>query len=73
MLMKKMGVLIVLGLLLSLSHTAALAQSLSPGCAHRLIVQPDDGRTALLQVLDGAKESITLTIYEIDDPEINAA
>lgn len=40
---------------------------------HTLIVQPDDGRTAVLNALDSAKSSIDLTIYEISDPQIMAA
>jgi cardiolipin synthase A/B len=38
--------------------------------AHTLIVQPDDGRTAILNALDAARNSIDLTIYEISDPQI---
>jgi cardiolipin synthase A/B len=71
MLLKKISALIVLALLFS--QATVNAQSASAGYAHRLVVQPDDGRKALLEVLDNARESITLTIYEIDDPEINAA
>lgn len=41
--------------------------------AHTLIVQPDDGRTAVLNALDSAKTSIDLTIYEISDPQIMSA
>jgi cardiolipin synthase len=40
---------------------------------HTLIVQPDDGRAAILDALNGATQSVTLTIYEINDPQINAA
>ncbi|MDQ7826415.1 MAG: phospholipase D-like domain-containing protein [Candidatus Eremiobacteraeota bacterium] len=69
--MKKFCALLVLALLLS--QIAVNAQSASAGSAHRLIAEPDDGRNALLYMLDNAKETITLTIYEIDDPEINAA
>jgi phosphatidylserine/phosphatidylglycerophosphate/cardiolipin synthase-like enzyme len=41
--------------------------------AHILIVEPDDGRTLVLQALNGAKKSIDLTIYELSDPQIVAA
>ena len=41
--------------------------------AHTLIVQPDDGRTLVLNALNAAKKSIELTIYEISDPQIMAA
>jgi len=71
MLIKKMILLLVLALLLS--PAAVNAQLTAQDCTHRLIVQPDDSRTALLNVLDSATKSITLTIYEIDDQEINAA
>jgi phosphatidylserine/phosphatidylglycerophosphate/cardiolipin synthase-like enzyme len=41
--------------------------------AHTLIVQPDDGRTLVLQILNAAKTSIDLTIYEIGDSQIMLA
>jgi cardiolipin synthase A/B len=44
-----------------------------PASAHTLIVQPDDGRTLLLDVLAAAKSSIDLTIYEISDPPVMSA
>jgi cardiolipin synthase A/B len=40
---------------------------------HTLIVEPDDGRAAVLNALDAAKKSIDLTIYEISDPQIMSA
>ncbi len=40
---------------------------------HTLIVQPDDGRTAILDQIQGATGTIHLTIYEINDPAINQA
>ncbi len=41
--------------------------------AHTLIVEPDDGRTAVLQALNAATKTIDLTIYELSDPQIMAA
>lgn len=41
--------------------------------SHTLIVQPDDGRTAVLNALNAAKKSIDLPIYEISDPQIMSA
>jgi phosphatidylserine/phosphatidylglycerophosphate/cardiolipin synthase-like enzyme len=41
--------------------------------AHTLIVQPDDGRTLVLNALKAAKKSIELTIYEISDPQVMSA
>jgi cardiolipin synthase len=41
--------------------------------AHTLIVQPDDGRTLVLNALNAAQKSIDLTIYEISDPQIMSA
>jgi cardiolipin synthase A/B len=41
--------------------------------SHTLIVEPDDGRAMVLQLLAGAKKTIDLTIYEISDPQIMAA
>jgi cardiolipin synthase len=41
--------------------------------AHTLIVQPDDGRTLILNALNAAKTSIDLTIYEINDSQIMSA
>jgi cardiolipin synthase A/B len=43
------------------------------GGFHTLIVEPDDGRTLVLQILGAAQTSIDLTIYEISDPQIMAA
>jgi phosphatidylserine/phosphatidylglycerophosphate/cardiolipin synthase-like enzyme len=40
---------------------------------HTLIVEPDDGRALVLQILGAAKKAIDLTIYEISDPQIMAA
>ncbi|MFZ0959680.1 MAG: phospholipase D-like domain-containing protein [Terriglobia bacterium] len=41
--------------------------------AHTLIVEPDDGRTLVLQALNAATKSIDLTIYELSDPQIMSA
>jgi phosphatidylserine/phosphatidylglycerophosphate/cardiolipin synthase-like enzyme len=41
--------------------------------AHTLIVQPDDGRSLVLEILNAAKTSIDLTIYEISDSQIMLA
>ncbi len=41
--------------------------------SHTLIVEPDDGRALVLQLLGAAKTSIDLTIYEISDSQIMAA
>jgi cardiolipin synthase A/B len=41
--------------------------------SHTLIVEPDDGRTMVLNHLNAAKKSIDLTIYEISDDQIVAA
>jgi phosphatidylserine/phosphatidylglycerophosphate/cardiolipin synthase-like enzyme len=38
--------------------------------AHTLIVEPDDGRTLVLQALNAATKSVDLTIYELSDPQI---
>ena len=38
--------------------------------AHTLIVEPDDGRSLVLQALNAATKSINLTIYELSDPQI---
>jgi len=40
---------------------------------HTLIAEPDDGRALVLDVLNGAKSSIDLTIYELTDSQIIAA
>jgi phosphatidylserine/phosphatidylglycerophosphate/cardiolipin synthase-like enzyme len=40
---------------------------------HTLIVEPDDGRTLVLQALNAAAKSIDLTIYELSDPQIMSA
>ncbi len=41
--------------------------------SHTLIVEPDDGRTLVLDTLQAARKSIELTIYELTDPEILSA
>jgi phosphatidylserine/phosphatidylglycerophosphate/cardiolipin synthase-like enzyme len=41
--------------------------------AHTLIVEPDDGRSLVLQALNAATKSIDLTIYELSDPQIMSA
>jgi phosphatidylserine/phosphatidylglycerophosphate/cardiolipin synthase-like enzyme len=41
--------------------------------AHSLIVEPDDGRTLVLEALNAATKSIDLTIYELSDPQIMSA
>jgi phosphatidylserine/phosphatidylglycerophosphate/cardiolipin synthase-like enzyme len=41
--------------------------------AHTLIVEPDDGRSLVLQALNAATKRIDLTIYEISDPQIMSA
>jgi phosphatidylserine/phosphatidylglycerophosphate/cardiolipin synthase-like enzyme len=40
---------------------------------HTLLVEPDDGRAALLSTIAGARDNITLTIYELNDPAIVSA
>jgi len=41
--------------------------------SHTLIVQPDDGRTLVLNALNAAHKSIDLTIYELSDSQIMSA
>jgi phosphatidylserine/phosphatidylglycerophosphate/cardiolipin synthase-like enzyme len=50
--------------------TVTLPAAESAEAEHTLIVEPDDSRTAVLATITGAKENITLTIYELNDPEI---
>ena len=40
---------------------------------HTIFVEPNDGRTLILKTIAGAQKTITLTIYQLDDPEIVAA
>ncbi len=40
---------------------------------HTLVVEPDDGKTLVLSTIAGARKNITLTIYEITDPDFVAA
>lgn len=40
---------------------------------HTLIVEPDDGRSLVLEILNAAETSIDLTIYEIGDSQIMLA
>lgn len=48
-----------------------MAGSLPP--YHTLVVEPDNGRAAVLSTIAGARHNITLTIYELNDPDIVAA
>jgi len=52
--------------------TTITGESGSP-VVHTLIVEPDDGKAMILSTIDGAHENLTLTIYEITDPDIVAA
>ena len=45
----------------------------APPAVHTLVVEPDDGKALVLSTIAGAHENITLTIYEITDPDIVAA
>jgi len=54
-------------------RSVILSGSQTPSTVHTLLVEPDDGRTALLNAIQNARESVSLTIYALDDPEINAA
>lgn len=45
----------------------------SNGVTHFLIVEPDDGRTPVINAISNAKSSIDLTIYSLSDPTIEAA
>jgi phosphatidylserine/phosphatidylglycerophosphate/cardiolipin synthase-like enzyme len=40
---------------------------------HTIFVEADDGRAPVLNAIAGAQKTITLTIYQLDDPEIVAA
>jgi len=53
------------------TERTSASQPLSP--IHSLIVEPDDGRTLILGALQEAKRSVDLTIYELNDPEVDAA
>jgi phosphatidylserine/phosphatidylglycerophosphate/cardiolipin synthase-like enzyme len=50
-----------------------MASTRTLASTHTLIVEPDDGRALVLQILNAAKTSIDLTIYEIGDAQIMAA
>jgi phosphatidylserine/phosphatidylglycerophosphate/cardiolipin synthase-like enzyme len=49
------------------------AQPPASAGAARFFTEPDDGRGPVLDVINGAQQSITLTIYEISDPQIIGA
>jgi len=40
---------------------------------HTIFVEANDGRAPVLKTIAGAQKTITLTIYQLDDPEIVAA
>ena len=40
---------------------------------HTFVVEPDDGKALVLSTINGAHENITLTIYEITDPDVISA
>ena len=68
--MKKL--LIIVPLLFLLAACGTVSGNIS-GAVHTLIVQPDDGRTAVVDAINSAQSSITLTIYTLSDPTIEAA
>ena len=37
---------------------------------HTLVVEPNDGRTMVLDTINGAEKTINITIYELDDPQV---
>jgi phosphatidylserine/phosphatidylglycerophosphate/cardiolipin synthase-like enzyme len=45
----------------------------SPNAPHSLIIEPDDGRDAVMSAIAGASQSIDLTIYELSDSRIVGA
>jgi phosphatidylserine/phosphatidylglycerophosphate/cardiolipin synthase-like enzyme len=57
----------------STARWATSSPSPPPSAAHVLIVEPDDGRSAVLAALAAAKSSIALTIYELSDPQMVGA
>jgi phosphatidylserine/phosphatidylglycerophosphate/cardiolipin synthase-like enzyme len=61
---------LLFSLLMSVTPLLAQTSSSSP---HTLIIQPDDGRAAILSALQSATNYIDLTIYEINDPQITDA
>jgi len=40
---------------------------------HTLVVEPNDGRTMVLDTINGAEKTLTITIYELNDPQIVSA
>ena len=57
----------------STSKASASDSSTSQGQGYTLLTEPTSGRTQILSLLNGAKVSINLTIYEIEDPQIISA
>ncbi len=53
--------------------TTTLTGESGTPAVHTLIVEPDDGKAMVLSTINGAQKTITLTIYEITDPDIAAA
>lgn len=43
---------------------------IAPPAVHTLIVEPDDGKAVVLSMIAKAQKNLTLTIYELTDPEI---
>lgn len=52
--------------------TMYIGESDSP-TNHTLIVEPDDGKKMIISTIMNAHENITLTIYELNDPDIIGA
>lgn len=70
----RLGSLLTLGLALLLVPACGNAgSSLQGDAARTLIVQPDDGRTAVIAAIGSAKSSVDLTIYSLSDPTVEAA
>ena len=49
---------------------APAAAGQPPSGQAQLITEPEDGRGALLDAINGARKSIDITIYELDDPQL---
>ena len=47
--------------------TTATISSQNQGI-HTIFIEPNDGRTLILKTIAGAQKTITLPIYQLDDP-----
>ena len=74
--MKQFGIVtpgLLVGALIGFSDCRSRSDFVNPISTLRVVVNPDDGGKAIPQILSTATKSIDIVIYQIGDPDIQAA